>query len=173
MIEKYEKFLTDFDTKLKSFFERDFSMIKCKKGCSLCCTNGNYPLSQLEMSYLMRAFAKLGKEQNEKVKTNIKTLLNKQNLSTYTCPFLLNGECSVYSHRPIICRVHGLAFRRENGVVNLPGCSDFQLNYSEYYDGKMASFEPISEDLTLSKIIAREKGIKFGVIRTMLDWFRS
>ena len=80
MIKQYEKFLARFDEKMKKYFERDKALIKCEKGCSLCCTNGNYPLSQLEMSYLMRAFSFLEKGLHEKIKNNIKILLEEKDL---------------------------------------------------------------------------------------------
>lgn len=173
MFEQYEKFLSDIDGKLENYFKADADKIKCKRGCSLCCTNGDYPLSNLEMRYLMYGFSKLEKDINELVKTNINNLLKDNINRGYVCPFLVNNSCSVYKYRPLICRIHGLAFVRKNGVVNLPGCSDFQLNYSENYNGKTVDFEPINEDLSLKEVLKKENSISFGEIRSMIDWFRT
>ena len=171
MFKQYKYFLEKLDLKLQKYFERDLDKIECKKGCSLCCTNGDYPLSYLEMRYLMYGFSKLEKNIHDDVKKNIQRLIQNKTQKSHVCPFLIENTCSVYGFRPLICRVHGLAYLRKNGVVNLPGCSDFQLNYSKNYDGKTVDFKPIDEDLSINEIIKRENKISFGEIRSMIEWF--
>ncbi len=167
----YEKFLKEFDEKLAAYFERDSAAIKCKKGCTFCCENADYPLSYQEMRYLMQGFTKLDKDRHDKVRDNIKNVLAfGQNF--YPCPFLLDGECVVYAHRPLTCRVHGLAYMRSDGVVKLPECARHNKNYSENFDGNEINFEPIKEDLNLDKIFAAHPEMNFGEIKSMIDWFR-
>lgn len=167
----YEQFLKEFDEILAVYFERDAAAIKCKKGCTFCCENADYPLSFLEMTYLMRGFSKLGKEKHDLVRDRIKILLTGRRTPSYACPFLVDGECSVYSYRPLTCRVHGLAYMLSNGVVKLPECARYNLNYSENFDGQSIDFEPIKEDLNLDKIFAAHPELDFGEIRSMIDWF--
>lgn len=168
----YEHFLKDFDKKLAQYFERDSDAVKCKKGCTLCCENADYPLSLLEMKYLMQGFMGLQKEKHDRVRTNIKSILAQDSCNSYKCPFLLDGECSVYRYRPLTCRVHGLAYMRTDNVVKLPECARYGLNYAENFDGKTVNFEPIKEDLNLDKIFATHPELEFGEIRSMIDWFR-
>lgn len=170
----YARFLKDFDEKLANYFERDAAAIKCKKGCTFCCENADYPLSRLEMEYLMQGFLKLDKEKHDLVRENIlkiKQERGSQGAYIYPCPFLLNGECSVYSYRPLTCRVHGLAYMRCDGIVKLPECARHNLNYSENFDGESINFEPIKEDLNLDKIFVAHPEFDFGEIRSMIDWF--
>lgn len=172
MFVKYEEFLVGFDEKLSNYFERDSKMLKCQKGCSLCCSNGDYPLSNLEMRYLMFGFSNLSNEKHELVKANIQKLCQDDVEQSYVCPFLLNNVCAVYAYRPLICRIHGLGYMRDNGVVNLPGCAQYGLNYSENYDGNSVDFEPINEDLSINKIVASQMNIDFGAVRPLISWFK-
>lgn len=164
----YEKFLKEFDEKLAAYFERDAAAIKCKKGCTFCCENADYPLSLLEMEYLMKGFLLLEKEKHDRVREKIRNTADKP----YPCPFLIDGECSIYSYRPLTCRVHGLAYMRSDGIVKLPECARIGLNYSENFDGQTVNFEPIIEDLNLDKIFSEHSELEFGEIRSMIDWFR-
>jgi Fe-S-cluster containining protein len=47
------------------------------------------------------------------------------------CPFLIDGACSVYSHRPVICRTHGLP------LLSM-GDEEWELNHCElnFTDGE-------------------------------------
>lgn len=166
----YEKFLNEFDKKLAAYFERDAAAIKCKKGCIFCCENADYPLSLLEMKYLMQGFLKLDKSRHDRVRENIRNLMRRRT-SIYPCPFLLDGECAVYAYRPLTCRIHGLGYLRSDGIVKLPECAKIGLNYSENFDGHSVDFEPIKEDLNLDKIFAAHPELEFGEIRSMIDWF--
>lgn len=169
---EWENFLKDFDQKLARYFERDAAAIKCKKGCTFCCENADYPLSLPEMRYLMQGFAKLDKEKHDRVRTNIQQLL-KTRPKIYPCPFLIEGECAVYPYRPLTCRVHGLAYMKSDGVVKLPECANYGLNYSKNFDGKTVNFEPIKEDLNLDKIFASAPNFNPEEIRSLINWFCS
>lgn len=175
MFKAYELFLKNFDEKVQLYFERDKSKIKCKKGCSFCCENGDYPLSLLEMAYLMQGYNSLNKELHDKVRENIRNLITQKTkegkLDSYSCPFLINKKCVVYNYRPLVCRMYGLAYMRKDGIVNLPECASCGLNYSENFDGETINFEPIKEELNLNKIITSNSDLKFGQIKSMIDWF--
>lgn len=169
MNEEYKLFLINLDNKLEKYFERDKKKIQCAKGCSACCQNADFPLSLTEMKYLMQGFLGLDKSAHDKVRDNIKNVIE-SGKKYYTCPFLIDDLCSVYEYRPIICRVHGLAYLRTDGIVNLPECSNSGKNYSENFDGKTVNFEPVKEDLNPIAIRKSSK-IDFGEVRSMIDWF--
>lgn len=65
----------------------------CKKGCSHCCKMDVH-ITTLEAEHIM---VKTGKQHNQGcgITTGHKT----------NCPFLLNDQCSIYKHRPMMCRV--------------------------------------------------------------------
>ena len=159
----YPKFLEDLDKKLENYFNSQASYIFCQKGCADCCKKGDYPMTDLEIKYLMIGY--------EKLDLNIKTIVQ-QNIKTMKkggcCPFLINNDCSVYKFRPIVCRVHGLAYLCKDNVVKLPYCRKSGKNYSELYsDGKFLG-EPIKENLELSSLL---KDFNYAEIRNLYDWY--
>lgn len=59
MIEKYRNFLKEFDSRLNTYINFHKDYIQCKKGCAFCCQKGDYPISQMELEYLMQGFIQL------------------------------------------------------------------------------------------------------------------
>lgn len=185
MHENYEKFLEEFDKILKPLFERHKNYIKCKKGCSVCCSKGDYPFSQLEFSYLTDGYIKLSPQKKIIVQNNIKNLLKEKNKFTgerfeHICPFLIDNECSVYKYRGIICRTFGLCYYdEEKKYVRLPGCVHNGLNYSEIFDEKTNTLnleEVPAVNLRIDKVLESKEAIKYkldhGEIRPLLEWLR-
>lgn len=161
----YRKFLKEFDTKLNSYFEAHKKYIKCKAGCSACCEKGDYPISQIELEYLMQGFIALDNETKIKIQTNIKSMKRGNK-----CPFLLNNRCSVYPYRPIICRVHGLAYLCKKECVKLPYCVNAGKNYAEVYGNNEIVINPIMENLDTPSVL---KELNYGEIRNLYDWLNQ
>ena len=66
MLANYITYLNFIDEKLKKFFERQKPYIFCKKGCTKCCKNAQFPYSSIETAYLISGFMKLDKSIQEK-----------------------------------------------------------------------------------------------------------
>lgn len=162
---KYTDFLKNLDKRLEKYFELHKEYVCCKKGCSFCCEKGDYPLSQAELEYIMIGFSKLNDQQKIKVQKNIK-LMQKGG----KCPFLINKECAIYQFRPIICRVHGLAYLCKENMVKVPYCVNNNKNYSKVYDDGQININPIAENLDTSAII---KNLDFGEIRNLAEWVNN
>jgi hypothetical protein len=184
LLDNYEKFLEEFDNLLEKMFEQQKQYIKCKKGCSICCEQGDYPFSQLEFTYLTEGFIKLPNETKIIVQKNILELLQQKKVYTgerfeHKCPFLINGECCVYKYRGIICRTFGLCYYDDTkDYVRLPGCVHNGLNYAEVYDEKTQTLgiETVSGmNLRIDKVLesqtAQKYGFDHGEIRPMLELF--
>lgn len=185
MLKNYEEFIKELDTLLESLFNNHKKYIKCSKGCSLCCTGGEFPYSQLEFTYLTKGFISLSNEKKQIVQNNIKKLLKEKEDFTgerfeHTCPFLIDNECSVYKYRGVICRTFGLCyFDDEKKYVRLPGCVNNGLNYSEVYDKETQTLEIEDiprQNLRTDVILTSKEAIKYnldpGEIRPMLDWLK-
>lgn len=179
MLKRYEKFLKDFDKKIKKCFEEQREHIYCKEGCAGCCEVGDYPFSQIEMMYLMNGFKKLPINLQKEIKTNLE-IIKRNRISEhfyYKCPFLINKKCSVYKYRGITCRTFGLAYivDKKNKQVKLPECSKEGLNFSKVYNGKEIEIAPIKENLDLPAVInsklAKNYKLEFGEIRSLVNWF--
>lgn len=160
----YRKFLKEFDRKLENYFNQHKEYVHCKIGCSSCCENGDYPLSQIELEYLMQGYINLDNETKIKVQKNIKSIQKGGQ-----CPFLIEKKCSIYKYRPIICRVHGLAYIISNNRVKVPYCVYENKNYSKVYNNGEISINPIPENLDTPNVL---KNFNYGEIRNLYDWIK-
>lgn len=131
--ENYEKFLESIDCDLEKIFEYQSEYLCCKRGCSLCCERGDYPLSRLEFEYLKSGFNKSDIDIKNEVKKNIE-LLRTANKESYRCPFLINRTCSIYKYRPFVCRAFGVLTADAKGNPTFPFYAAEGLNYSKIYD---------------------------------------
>lgn len=161
-MQRYETFLKDLDKQLEGYFISQGDLVVCKKGCSACCEQGDYPISELELKYLMLGFANLENDLKIQVQKNFKNMKKGG-----ACPFLLNKECSIYLYRPIICRVHGLAYLLKDKTVKLPYCANEGKNYSNLYKNGEFIGNPIEENLETHSIL---KDFDFGMIKNLYDW---
>ena len=165
MIQKYKDFLKELDSKLLNYFNQHKSHIHCKIGCSSCCETGDYPLSQLELEYLMQGYINLENKVKIKVQENIKKMEKGGR-----CPFLVDKKCSVYLYRPIICRVHGLAYLCKDNKVKVPYCVNDNKNYSDVYEKGEIRINPVTENLDTPNVL---KDFDYGEIRNLFDWIKT
>ena len=192
MFRLYKKYLNVIDSELANEFDTQKPFIKCKRGCSLCCESGDYPLSRLEMEYLMAGLTELDAEIQKKIRLSINALLAKKQKTDerfmHRCPFLSDEKlCYLYERRGLVCRTFGLAsFENYKGktCIKLPECVKDGLNYSDVFDGKEVEIEkfknfgvvaPVKHSLSLNyyekNLPSDFSGLEFGEIRPLLDWF--
>jgi len=139
MFKNYLDFLEYLMGRLNKYFEEQAPYIACKAGCSKCCSNGDYPFSEMELSLLKVGFNQLDNETKQKIFDNIESIKQERALSvkqpfTYKCPFLIDNMCSVYEFRGIICRTFGLIYLKEGENMKIPFCAYEGLNYSNVLD---------------------------------------
>ncbi len=161
-MKKYQEFLKKLDARLAKYFKNQSSHIRCQKGCYFCCEKGDYPVSEIELRYLMLGFSKLDNKLKKTVQNNFL-----QMQEGGQCPFLIENLCSIYSYRPIICRVHGLAYLCKDKFVKVPYCANSGLNYTEIYKNGEFLSEPIKENLDTKNLL---KDFEYGEIRNLYDW---
>ena len=186
MLENYEKFIKDFDELLKFIEDSQTEYLHCKKGCTKCCDIGEYPMSQIEFTYLTQGYINLAQNTKILVQQNIRNLLlDKKEFKgerfEHRCPFLINDECCVYKYRGIICRTFGICYYDdEKGYVRLPDCVKNGLNYSQYYEEKSQTLKidnvpkiNLRIDRVLNSELSKKYKIECGEIRPMLDWLKK
>ena len=81
-------------------FDQAGKFAACARGCGHCC-HVSVPITQFEANYMGE---NLGIKPVE-LKQIIKHELTEYGSHT-PCPFLKQGECSIYEHRPLTCRMH-------------------------------------------------------------------
>jgi Fe-S-cluster containining protein len=88
--------------KLYIFMDELYSFVgkftPCKKGCSLCCYNEVF-ISLLEAEYI---------EKSRGITQSLN--LDRKHFRGTPCPFLEDGACTIYNHRPFVCRRHVALF---------------------------------------------------------------
>lgn len=79
----------------------------CRRGCSACCTR-EVPLSRADAQHIQKAVTSgvIPLEVVEMAKQKAET-------KNRSCPFLDQGQCTIYEHRPLICAMTGAG-----GVAN-------------------------------------------------------
>ncbi len=186
-LSNYIFYIGYLNRKLGSFFEQQTPYIKCKKGCSKCCQNGEYPFSKAEFDYLTVGFLQLPVDVQEKIMQKVKKIKEAKS-KTYECPFLFNNTCSVYDYRGIICRSFGLmSINNEGGLSKIPFCAFEGLNYSNVIDPKTKivsqekfnklgiAQEPLAYNVSYSFLtsenIEKNFHIEFGDKKPLIDWF--
>ncbi|MBQ9244675.1 YkgJ family cysteine cluster protein [bacterium] len=181
----FEAFLQSIDSDLKKIFEYQQEYICCKNGCSFCCEQGDYPLSKLEFEYLMEEFAKLDNKIKIQIYQNI-IEIKQADEESYKCPFLINHSCSVYSHRPFVCRTFGVLTEDSKGNPAFPSCATKGLNFSQIYDEEKQhlSVELVEKNhfkifpkifrlnnkVIMNLPFAKELNIDFGEAKRLIDF---
>ncbi len=130
-------------------------------GCTEnCCLTRFHHHTVAEYLFLKQGFLRLPEEQRAHIQTQARAVLRetyhliKRNESVrLMCPLNNRGRCLIYAHRPMICRLHGIAFemRRPGGATRFgPGCKQFGQvtkgqNYIRFdrtpYYARMAALE--------------------------------
>ncbi len=184
--ENFEKFLESVDSDLKKIFDYQKEYIFCKKGCSLCCENGDYPLSELEFEYIKMAYNKLDETTRLQIDKNVEKIKSEKK-ELYCCPFLINKSCSIYNHRPFVCRTFGVLTEDAKGNPAYPSCAVNGLNFSQIYDkekkhlsadlvakGGFKIFPKIfrlNNKVIMNLPLAKELNIDFGEAKRLIDFF--
>ncbi len=137
--------------------------LACAKGCSSCCTTHQdipvYPLELMGMSWYV--IEKLQSPLREQLK---KQLENANNL--LSCPFLLDGTCSIHPMRPAACR--------QFNVLDTPCTNGEDAFYSRKQDVMIPiqhyidnAFDIMLPFYGIKKKAERRKAIKQGTLHSV------
>ncbi len=150
--EKYKALLDALNPMLADFFENQKEYIHCKLRCSHCCQRGYYPVTEVESKFIKEGFDKLDESLKTQIYEKAVKIANERKMFVengndilqfkYCCPFLTDDLCSIYEHRPIICRTQGLIHQSavDEQKFNVPGCMHLGLNYANVWDEKINFF---------------------------------
>ncbi|WP_243373542.1 YkgJ family cysteine cluster protein [Geotalea sp. SG265] len=154
ILQLYGQLLTSVDQWFARCMAAAPDDIRCGRGCSECC-RGLFDITLLDACYLKSGFDRLSEEVKDMVLEKAIKRLNgvKAIWPEFNLPFILNhrpdaewdavmpdeddtpcvllddhGQCLVYEHRPMTCRLHGIPLIDSGGeVIDEDGCS---LNFT-------------------------------------------
>ena len=117
---------TDMDNEYSLVSDRyGFHCQGCEESC---CRTTFYHHTILEALYLLEGFEQLGKDlRTDILKQAQKVILHPS--EGLFCPLCRDNRCLLYTYRPMICRLHGIAHevhRPDRAVSYGPGCALFE-----------------------------------------------
>ena len=113
----YRQLLQQVDKWTAEMVQRYKPHLACRKGCDLCCQR-KFSISGVEAYNVAALFRQLPEA--------VQRAVRKRKSS---CTFLVDGACSVYEARPVICRTYGLPSlnRNEKAEAEISWC---ELNFT-------------------------------------------
>jgi uncharacterized protein len=112
-LERYRQLLEKVDRFSAGVALQLAAQLSCRPGCDSCC--------QLETVFPLEAWAL--DQALRQLPAEILDSLRDAAVPGGACPLLLDGRCSVYNDRPLICRSHGLPLLiEEQGVTRIDHC---------------------------------------------------
>ncbi len=81
--------------------------LACRKGCFSCCET-QYKIRYSEAVFLVEGFQQAPKDVQEQIRANLR---GEGPTPVSYCPVLIEGACSLYEHRPALCRAYGLVLK--------------------------------------------------------------
>jgi hypothetical protein len=102
-----------------------------------CCRTRFYHHTLVELLYLQTGLAAMSPVQQHRIRDRAQAAARQMEALEcdgrpvrVMCPLNEQGRCTLYAHRPMICRLHGIPnlVRRPDGhILNGPGCDDYYL----------------------------------------------
>lgn len=106
--------------------------MQCKNGCDMCCID--FSIFPVEYYSIL----------NDLKSKNINPE-PQQSQNNDTCVFLKNHSCTIYQHRPVMCRTHGfpLLYANDDGDYELSVC---ELNFTDFEFEKFTMKNTLPQD---------------------------
>lgn len=119
--------------------------IQCRPGCSDCC-HQLFQITEIEAAVISKGVADLPHTQREPLRKKAADYLEQRRLlvsatgepeswgslptsgSRLACPALIDGECSIYELRPVMCRKFGIPLWNPDRPGRVYAC---ELNFKE------------------------------------------
>lgn len=128
--------------------------IHCRKGCSECCSQ-MFQITEIEAAYISAGVKALPEQRRIEMQSRARAynaarekLLGRAGAPDawgslpppglrLPCPALVDGACSIYEHRPMICRKYGIPLYNPRKPDHIFAC---ELNFKpgeEIHDGNL------------------------------------
>ena len=105
--EQYQRLVARVDTFGQTIGQRYPTQITCQAGCDGCCYQ-QFTVFAIEAHHLAQAVTDLAPEMRQHLLARLQPTDPWRIIDTAApCVLLEHGRCSLYTHRPLICRMHG------------------------------------------------------------------
>jgi len=141
-LEEYKALRDEIDSKCSELWSMHKSNMQCGAGCSSCCQA--FKILPVEFDYINQKLKEEGIDTDKPFKKG-------------ECKYLVDNKCSIYAHRPIICRTHGYPLVRLNEEVEEYEVSYCQLNFKSFSLEKFNANNVFFEDTYNSKLFQVNK----------------
>jgi Fe-S-cluster containining protein len=128
LFKPYTQLLKDLEQLCTQLSRKHASHLSCQAGCSGCCLPG-LGVFQVEAQAVREALMALPDALQLEIRQQAEAALATPDLQEH-CALLHQDLCSIYTHRPVICRTHGFPvhFETEPGEIALDVCP---LNFTD------------------------------------------
>ena len=131
-LKELEALFSRMNTAYRETVDRNgFSCEGCEDNC---CRTYFFHYTVSEFLFLIAGLEALKPEEKESIVERARALSGDDVKEAYLCPLNTDGRCGLYTHRTMICRLHGIAYRvrRPDGrIVEGPGCDRFEQSLVE------------------------------------------
>ncbi|HAM97907.1 MAG TPA: hypothetical protein DCQ26_04790 [Marinilabiliales bacterium] len=142
--EKYRALRNEIDDTCDRLSKMHVGKMQCRQGCDSCCEK--FSVFPLEFEAIKEVIQSDGTFQ----------VPQQRNFEKFrkSCLFLKDGSCSMYEHRPIICRTQGFPLLYQSGDGTAYELSVCRLNFKEinvdtFHDGNALFMPPFNSRLYL------------------------
>jgi Fe-S-cluster containining protein len=142
-LEEYLKFSEELDHEVSALAEQHARHLVCHDGCDKCCLN--FKVFPVEYFAIL---AGLGLSSSEVLPLPA----SPDTEEIEPCVFLHDHSCSIYPHRPIICRTHGLPLLNMNESGDAWELSFCELNFLNADEDEFDEDNVLMQDTVNSKL---------------------
>lgn len=121
--DEYRNFIKQIDERVNSLGKEHSTHMKCAKGCDMCCIQ--FSVFPVEYHYIKSKI----EADLPHIKENCVDIDN-----PLRCALLHNHACTIYQHRPYICRTHGFPLINMNEDGDEWELSFCELNFTDVDD---------------------------------------
>ena len=105
--EQYQRLVARVDAFGQAICQRYPMQVTCHAGCDGCCYQ-QFTVFPIEAHHLAQAIMVLAPEARQHLLARLQQIDPWHVIDTpQPCALLEHGRCSLYDHRPLICRIHG------------------------------------------------------------------
>jgi uncharacterized protein len=138
MTDRYLLIVEAVDAEFARNRELHGDRIHCRPGCTDCCYHV-FPISALEAARILKGLEQMEPEQRQALEGRAREYLSERLLrgTRLPCPALVEGVCSIYEFRPLMCHKFGMPLYNPDKPGQIFACELNFANGEEIRDSQL------------------------------------